>query len=864
MSFSVKARILDESGAFNKKRLPEIDGEHTQKERLIVQKYDLSTWHDYYKTYKNLDPFITRDNPKGVVLIASHNEGCIDYGVFSDFSVERDEHGKLALYAVCTIYESNEHGRRIKGELDEGKTVNLSPTIIPKEYKIEENKEGYTDYHGDKVYDLHIQKIHFCEISEVSAPNFVHSGFDKDDILKNGIKRINEKDLIFNKSFTINNTNIIMSQQDEGVAKLELTPEQLQNMLKAATSAAIEEFQKKTEILKNNTSVEDDPKEKKEDDLKNSDDKDEDDDIKNKCSNSDEEPASMKNTDIDLKEKHKEYDKELKNKLKKAEDLLKNAAQLEEYIDGMVQQKIKNQMTKHEEVAPKMIIPAQSVNMSEFNHKEVLKNSITTNGIDLKKAESVGVSNEKLQNSFLKIAEEKGVGAAGIAQLKRLHEMTRNEGYQNTPEFREALRNSISTGALPAVVAGITDNADFVNPQFPDLFKVFNASAPREKGTVYYSQPSPWFEERGLTTATGKQIKTGDKILTFGFAEVIKSQRIKAQFMGASPEVPKSDVISSMMHSFCPVYKVGASISFTNETKALDYYGFIDNAIKLVPGAIQEAKNKALLLSLNQNNYDLEDNYTDAELSSYGIDLGRTMSHIYYKNVLKNQLGTDGFYQRPLFLTAAQTAPGAAFAGKHTNFYKQDPDLSFMLQFVHNVKKSRPFEFMQNGINFINPFGSAKVKFVLPSTQIHKFSDFVTSTNHAAYLNFTAADIERIARTGLFGNQLRDPQELRTIFAFGDSIEIHFFDYDQLAQEDAYKLKKTWFAHIEHQQFPHLYYGDAPEMSVYGERNTYNIEHSHLWLDYFTFGFRNPYGFYKFESNTDLASITPISPMQKQ
>jgi len=861
MSFSVKARILDESGAFNKKRLPEIDGEYTQKERLIVQKYDLSTWHDYYKTYKNLDPFITRDNPKGVVLIASHNEGCIDYGVFSDFSVERDEHGKLALYAVCTIYESNEHGRRIKGELDEGKTVNLSPTIIPKEYKIEENKEGYTDYNGEKVYDLHIQKIHFCEISEVSAPNFVHSGFDKDDILKNGIKRINEKDLIFNKSFTINNTNIIMNQQDEGVAKLELTPEQLQNMIKAAASSALEEFQKKSEVFKNSTSSEDEPKGKEEDDLKNSEDEDEDDKMENKCSNSDQEDEAVKNTSTE----YKEDDKELKNKLNKSEELLRNAAQMQEYIDKMVEKKLKNHMTKNEAVSPKNIIPAQqSAKITEFNHKEVLKNSMTSRGFDFKKANSLGISHEKLSNSFLKIAEEKGIAPVQLEYLKKLNELAKSEGHQNTIEFREALKNSISIGALPAVIAGIKDNSNFVNPDFVDLFKVFEAAPPSGEREVSLGYVSPYLNGKYLTTATGKKIKIRDKILTFGIPEVIKSQRLKAQFMGAAPEVPKSDLIFSMMHSFRPVYKTSTSISFNNEALASDYYGFIENAFKLVPGAMQEAKNKALLLSLNLNSYDLTENYTEAELASYGLGLGRTLSHIYYTNDVTGPSDTNEFYERPLFLTAAQTAPGALFAGHHTNFYKQDPDLKFMLQFVHTVKKSRAFDFLQNGFNLINPFGKAKVKFVLPSTMIDQFSDFVSSTNHAGYINFTAADIDRLARGGYFGNELRDPQELKTIFAFGSSVEIHFFDYDQLAQEDAYKFKRTWYAYIEHQEFPHLYYADAPEMALHGQKNTYGIEHNHVWLEYFTYGFRNPYGFYKFESNTDLASITPISPMQKQ
>lgn len=863
MSFKVKARILDESGAFNKIRLPEIDGKDTQKERLVVQKYDLSTWYDYYNAYGNLDPFIAIGNPKGVVLIKAHDEKSLDYGVFSDFSVERDDNGMLALYAICTIYESNKEGQRIKGELDEKKTINLSPTIVPKDYQIKENKE-YTDYDGGAVYDLYIQKILLCEVSEVASPNFVHSGFDKDDILENGKKRINEKELIFKNSFTINHTNI-MSQQDDGLAKVELTPEQLQNMIKAAASSALEEFQKKSEVLKNSTSSEDEPKGKEEDDLKNSEDEDEDDKMENKCSNSDQEDEAVKNTSTE----YKEEDKELKNKLNKSEELLKNAAQMQEYIDKMVEKKLKNHMTKNEAVSPKNIIPAQqSVKITEFNHKEVLKNSMTSVGFDIKKANSVGVSNEKLENSILKMAEEKGVTQAGMDCLKELISFSRMDGHATDPRFHQALRNSLTTGALPAVIAGMNDTQKFVNPEFVDLFEIFDAKEPgegREVALTYASAYQSFAWGQPLKTATGKEIRIGEKILAMGYKQLIKSQRLTAHYMGAAPEVPQSDQIISAVHSFCPVFKLGASIMTNHELEKLDFYGFTNNAYAVVPQAMQEAKNKALLRSLNLNKYDLTPAYTDAEFGSYGADLGTTMSHIYYTNSVAGPNSSNGgFYQRPLFLTDAQVVAGQPFAGHKANFFKQNPTLPFLLGLSQQMKRATYFDFLQNNILFTNPFGKAKLKVILPMSQLDKFSNFVSTVDHSGWNNaYAPVNSAGLAQQGLFGNDITSPDDLKKIFAFGGNLEIHFYDYAALAQEDAYKFNRTWYAYIEHPQFPHLYHSDIPEMSLRGEHHPYGIEHKYVFIDYHSFGFRNPYAFFKFEANEDLVDYPSNSPMQK-
>jgi hypothetical protein len=125
-------------------------------------------------------------------------------------------------------------------------------------------------------------------------------------------------------------------------------------------------------------------------------------------------------------------------------------------------------------------------------------------------------------------------------------------------------------------------------------------------------------------------------------------------------------------------------------------------------------------------------------------------------------------------------------------------------------------------------------------------------------------DVEKITREGMFANALRSADDTRDIITIGGDIEIHFFDYGALAQEDAYKFNKVWYAFIEHPLYPHMYYGDLPGLQVQGEQYTYGIERKHTYIDYFTFGFRNPYACYKFEALADLCHYKPVSPMQAQ
>jgi hypothetical protein len=300
----------------------------------------------------------------------------------------------------------------------------------------------------------------------------------------------------------------------------------------------------------------------------------------------------------------------------------------------------------------------------------------------------------------------------------------------------------------------------------------------------------------------------------------------------------------------------------------LDTYGFINNLYTQVDEAMLEQKNMALLQSLNYEDYSGVSQWSDAELNSENVQLAHAMSHIYYSANVIELNGKRKFYQRPLFLTQAQKTAGIA-AGLYTNnelvnHQKADPSLELFYTLYNQARQAKVIEFMQNGIIMPNFFQNAKLKVYLPVIMYSKFVDLVQSVNQSAYPLGNSMDVSKIAREGMFANGLRSADELRTIIALGNKIELHFFDYGALAQQSAYKFNSTWYAFLDHPQFNHLYYGDASTLSIKGKQSTYGIEQKDVFIESFSFGFKNPYACYKFESLTEMTSYLPTSNMQKQ
>ena len=865
MSFQVKAKIFDNTSPSNTMYLPEVSSD-INKKSIVVQILNLDDWREYFLKYGNLDGCILKENDRGVPLIMSHNETSIDYGVFDNFTVEYDENNQLAVFSIATIFESNDEGARIKGEMEEGKFIKLSATITPEKYDIIKKVKSDT---GEDVYFLSINQIKINEISEVSRPRFKHAGFNENNLLYNSLSESVDLEKTIKNHFILNKNNIIMPE-NKGKALEELI--MLRDQLKEKNLV------NEDKVMENNITHQEKEKNdecngKSEEGMKN---------------NEADLPLTMENEEGSEDMELMQIIEELKRMLLKTEekqeysysmekerDSLKNSiSNLEreiklgkkinaEYIQSIAKRTINEELMKNQ--AKKDFEQKKSdVRLVYDNPKDVLKNSMVGSEFEHKKS---NVSEDALKNAILDVSEKKGLKSHQMESIKELLSYTSSgqEFYQN-PKFREALQNSITTGSLAVVIAAIKDNTDFINPDFVNLFDTFGAV--KKDLDPYIGTQNPFPQDYSLTTNNGKTINFSDATINAIFPEIYKSQKLSAEFLGSPRSLPKSRVQSSAITTAYPLYTLGCSIEYDYMAKALDTYGFINNLYTQIDEAMLEQKNMALLQSLNYEDYTGTSQWSDAELNSENVQLAHAMSHIYYSANVIDLKGKRKFYQRPLFLTQAQKTAGIS-AGLYTNNelvnYKQaDPSLDIFYQLYHEARQAKIIEFMQNGIPMANFFKNAKLKVYLPVILYSKFVDLVQAVNQSAYPLGQSMDVAKIAREGMFANGLRSADELRTIIALGNVIEIHFFDYAALAQQSAYKFNSTWYAFLDHPQFNHLYYGDASTLSIKGKQSTYGIEQKDVFIESFSFGFKNPYACYKFESLTPMTTYLPTSNMQKQ